>query len=113
MSWTTQELTRLELADGVETEREAFATVPRVKADGIAFDAEGSIYVTASSTLYRISADGRQITELGPSPGANIDFGAGALSCSDMYIAGNGQGIRLFPHDVPGLDVPWHRPPAP
>ncbi len=109
VSWTTPEVTRLEIRNGAETSRERFATLPQAKADGIAFDAKGRVFVTASSTLYAIAPDGRQVTTLGPSAGANIDFGAGALPCSDMYIAGNGQGIRRFAHDTPGLDVPWHR----
>ncbi len=109
VSWTTPEVTRLELRNGGEARREPFATLPQVKADGIAFDAKGRVYVTASSTLYEIAPDGQKVIALGPTAGANIDFGVGALPCSDMYIAGNGQGIRRFPHDTPGLDVPWHR----
>ncbi|HVR69198.1 MAG TPA: GDSL-type esterase/lipase family protein [Vicinamibacteria bacterium] len=112
-SWATPEVVRLSLAHGVEAGRELFATLPQAKADGIAFDARGRLYVTASSTLYEIGPDGKEVTPLGRSAGANVDFGAGALSCSDMYVAGNGQGIRLFRHDTPGLDVPWHRPPVP
>ena len=42
-------------------------------------------------------------------PGANIEFGAGALRCSDMYIAGNGRGILRVMNDVEGYEVPWHR----
>jgi lysophospholipase L1-like esterase len=121
VSWATTEVTRLSLAGGAEAGREHFATLPQVKGDGIAFDARGRVYVTASSTLYEISPDGKEVTPLGRTAGANIEFGAGALSCSDMYIAGVGQGIRRFSHDASGLDVPWHRaapasaaaPPAP
>jgi len=109
VSWTSFEVMRLTLAGGVESQRGLFATLPQVKGDGIAFDAQGHVYVTAASTLYEISPDGAQVTPLGRTPGANIEFGTGALGCADMYIAGNGQGIRLFRHDTPGLDVPWHR----
>jgi len=109
VSWTTTDVTRLTLRNGQETEREVFTTLPQIKGDGIAFDSKGRVYVTASSTLYEITPDGKTVKALGPTAGANIDFGAGALSCSDMYIAGVGQGIRMFPHDGPGLDVPWHR----
>jgi lysophospholipase L1-like esterase len=112
VSWATPEVTRLHLASGAEAGRELFATLPQAKADGIAFDAKGRLYVTASSTLYEIGADGKEVTPLGRTAGANIDFGAGALSCSDMYVAGNRQGLRLFRHDTPGRDVPWHRPAA-
>ena len=111
-SWASPEVTRLSLADGREAGRELFATLPQAKGDGIAFDARGRLYVTASSTLYEIGPDGKEVTPLGRTAGANIDFGAGALSCSDMFVAGNGQGLRLFRHDTPGLDVPWHRPAA-
>ena len=41
-------------------------------------------------------------------PGANIEFGAGALRCSDMYIAGNGRGFLRVMNDVEGYEVPWH-----
>jgi hypothetical protein len=110
VSWAGPEVYRLALKGGEEASRELFATLPVGKADGIAFDARGRVYVTASSTLYQISPDGKAIDALGPANGANIDFGAGALSCSDMYVAGNGQGIFRYEHDAPGLDVPWHRP---
>ncbi|HEV7499842.1 MAG TPA: GDSL-type esterase/lipase family protein [Vicinamibacteria bacterium] len=109
VSWTTTDVTRLTLAGGVETGRDLFATMPQIKGDGIAFDAKGRVYVTASSTLYELTPDGKTVTPLGRSAGANIDFGLGALACSDMYIAGNGQGLRLFRHDTAGLGVPWHR----
>jgi acyl-CoA thioesterase I len=113
VSWTEPTVTRLTVTGGEEAGREIFATLPQARADGIAFDGRGRMYVTASSTLYEISRDGNVVTPLGRSAGANIDFGAGALSCSDMYIAGNRQGLRLFGHDAAGLDVPWHRAAAP
>ena len=114
VSWAGPQVTRLLVSRGVETRREIFATLPQAHADGIALDARGRVYVTASSTLYELSPDGKDVTPLGRTAGANIDFGAGALACSDMYIAGNGQGLRLFRHDTPGLEVPWHQaPPAP
>jgi TonB family protein len=110
VSWKTTEVTRLDLANGAEVGRVLFATLPQVKGDGIAFDARGRLYATASSTLYEISPDGKEVHPLGRTAGANIEFGAGALACTDMYIAGVGQGIRRFQHDTVGLDVPWHRP---
>ncbi len=112
VSWTTPEITRLALTNAVETRRETFATLPQAKADGIAFDAKGRLYVTAGSTLYEISPDGKTIVPLGRTAGANIDFGAGALPCTDMYTAGNRQGLRVYRHDTPGLEVPWHDAPA-
>jgi lysophospholipase L1-like esterase len=121
VSWKTTEVTRLTIVNGAEAGRELFTTLPQVKGDGIAFDARGRIYATASSTLYEISPDGKEVHPLGRTAGANIEFGAGALACTDMYIAGVGQGVRRFQHDTAGLDVPWHRmapspaspPPAP
>jgi lysophospholipase L1-like esterase len=109
VSWATTEVTRLDLANGAEVGRVLFATLPQVKGDGIAFDARGRVYATASSTLYEISPDGKEVHPLGRTAGANIEFGAGALACTDMYIAGVGQGIRRFQHDTAGLEVPWHR----
>jgi acyl-CoA thioesterase I len=119
VSWATPDVTQLTLTNGTESGRRVLATLPQPKADGLAFDAKGRLYVTASSTLYEISPDGRDVTPLGRSAGANIDFGAGTLACTDMYIAGNGQGLRRFQHDTTGMDVPWHRtaggsaPPSP
>ena len=108
VSWTTPEVVRLTVKDNVEATREVFATLPQARADGIAFDARGLAYVTANKTLYRIGVDGKTVEPLGASNGANIEFGAGALSCTDMYIAGNGQGIARYVHDTRGMDVPWH-----
>jgi lysophospholipase L1-like esterase/sugar lactone lactonase YvrE len=110
VSWKTPEVTRLTLDGGRETQRTLFATLPQARADGIAFDAKGRLYVTASSTLYEIAPDGQAVTPLGRTGGANLDFGSGALPCSDLYAAGVGLGLRLFRHDTPGLDVPWHGP---
>jgi hypothetical protein len=109
VSWKTPEVTRLELKGGVERARAVFVTLPESRADGIAFDAKGRMYVTARATLHQVSADGKAVTVLGPSLGANIEFGAGALVCGDMYIAGNGKGILRWETDTPGWSVPWHR----
>jgi hypothetical protein len=109
VSWTTPEVTRLTLEGGAERARELFATLPDARVDGIAFDAEGRALVTAKSQLYRLSADGKTAELLGPSYGANVDFGAGALSCRDVYVAGNGKGILRREYDTPGMNVPWHR----
>ena len=43
------------------------------------------------------------------SNGANIEFGAGALRCNDVYVGSNGAGIVRHPLDVKGANVPWHR----
>jgi hypothetical protein len=109
VSWTTPEVTRLTLAKGVETARELFATLPDIRGDGIAFDARGRLLVTAKGQLYRIGATGTPVEPIGPSYGANVEFGVGALSCTDVYVAGNGKGILRHEYDTPGRNVPWHR----
>jgi len=110
VSWTTNEVTALTLRDGSEASRAVFATLPEARADGIAFDAAGNAHVTARGVLYRLSADGRTVDSLGPSNGANVEFGAGALSCGDIYVAGNGKGVLRHESQARGKDVPWHRP---
>jgi glucose/arabinose dehydrogenase len=120
LTYAKAKITRLKLSDGKETSRTAFAEVTGGKnADGITFDSKGRLYVTAGS-LFQISADGKTVKPLGPSYGANADFGIGALSCSDLYTAGNGKGIFRVAVDTSGANVPWHRasqevmpPPAP
>jgi glucose/arabinose dehydrogenase len=103
-------VTRLTVAGGKETGREPFAEITGGKnADGIAFDKQGQLYVTASG-LFRISADGKTVKSLGAAFGANAEFGVGALGCQDLYTAGNGKGIARYQNDSAGLDVPWHRP---
>jgi sugar lactone lactonase YvrE len=111
VSWTTNEIAALTLRGGAETARATFVTLPETRADGIAFDATGNVYVTAHAILYRISADGKTVDSLGASNGANIEFGVGALSCRDIYVAGNGKGIVRHEGTVRGMDVPWHRVP--
>src|SRR5581483_2110861 len=50
------------------------------------------------------------VKALGAAYGANAEFGSGALGCADLYTAGNGKGIARYQNDLPGMDVPWHRP---
>jgi len=100
-------LWRLTVANGMETAREMLIAVGGRNADGIAFDKTGRVYVTASG-LHLISADFKTTTPVaGFGSGANLDFGAGALSCNDLYgVAGFARKDML---DQPGMDVPWHR----
>jgi glucose/arabinose dehydrogenase len=110
LTYAKAKITRLKLAAGKEASREPFADITGGKnADGITFDAQGNLYVTAGG-LFRVSADGKTVKALGAAYGANAEFGAGALGCSDLYTAGNGKGISRYQNDVPGMDVPWHRP---
>ena len=113
-AWNGMDITRLTLdATGKETMREKFATLTNQNQDGIGFDAEGNLYVTASG-LHRVKPDGTaeklNMAMLdGTVGGANLDFGAGALSCNDMYSGGNSGGIRILKLPVKGANVPWHR----
>ena len=109
LSYAKAKVTRLTLKAGKESARELLAEIAGGKgADGITFDKQGRLYVTAGA-LYRISPDGKKVESLGAAYGANADFGAGALGCADLYTAGNGQGITRFQADTEGKDVPWHR----
>jgi outer membrane protein assembly factor BamB len=111
-AWNGMDITRLKLdATGKETMREKFATLTNQNQDGIGFDAEGNLYVTAGG-LHRVKPDGtaEKLSMLdGTVGGANLDFGAGVLSCNDMYSGGNSGGIRILKLPVKGANVPWHR----
>jgi glucose/arabinose dehydrogenase len=110
LTFAKAKITRLKIAGGKEKGRVAFAEITGARnADGITFDKNGRLYVTAGA-LFRVSADGKKVESLGAAYGANADFGVGALACSDLYTAGNGKGIARVENDTQGLDVPWHRP---
>jgi hypothetical protein len=79
--------------------------LPGNNADGIAFDQAGTAYITAGG-LYRVTPDG-QATRISASGGANVEFGAGALSCKLILWAGNP--VHTMLNDVEGAIVPWHR----
>ncbi|HZS07383.1 MAG TPA: SMP-30/gluconolactonase/LRE family protein [Blastocatellia bacterium] len=107
LSWTEGTITRLRVSHGAETARESFATLPKKNADGIAFDSKGRLYITASKTLFEVSADGKDVKSLGSASGANVEFGVGALNCTDIYTAGGA--LTRYTHDTPGFKVPWHQ----
>ena len=110
LTYAKAKVTRLKLAAGKEKSRQAFADITGGRnADGITFDKQGRMYVTAGG-LFRVSGDGKNVESLGEAYGANADFGIGALGCSDLYTAGNGKGIFRFENDTPGGDMLWHRP---
>jgi glucose/arabinose dehydrogenase len=111
LTYAKAKVTRLTLTAGKESGRELLAEIAGGKnADGITFDGKGRLYVTAGG-LFRLSADGKNVESLGAAYGANADFGIGALSCRDLYTAGNGKGIHRYLADTAGGEVPWHRPP--
>lgn len=105
-------LVRLTLADGVETERAVFAR-SLGNPDGVAFDRMGRVYVTDNGMgrVLRLDPDGSNPTPVQESrigAAASLDFGVGALNCSDLYVASSGAMVRIET-DAPGADVPWHR----
>ena len=106
----SMQVTKLTLTDGVETGRAVFIqSIGAGNADGAAFDEMGRLYVTANGMLRRIAADGSSVDMMMASNGANIDFGAGSLKCTDVYVGSNDKGIRRHTLDVKGANVPWHR----
>jgi sugar lactone lactonase YvrE len=100
---------RLTLTNNMESGRETAATGVG-SADGLALDAMGNLYVGSMNMgLLRVAPDG-EVTRLATISGAtNVEFGAGALRCTDIYVA-TGAGIRRYEMGtIPGADVPWHR----
>lgn len=110
---------RLDLTNNLETARLNLVPTGAGGADGLAFDAMGRMYVTAGGRLIRYDADGtnQMVLQMGLTGAANIEFGAGALRCTDIYVAtgrtaSGGMGRSLFRYemgDTPGAAVPWHR----
>jgi len=102
-------ITKLTLAAGLETARVDFVAKNMVNADdGLAFDAVGNAYVGFGGGLSRVSADGKTITNLAKGGAtANVEFGAGALDCKDIYYVTGGK-IARFMNDTAGAAVPWH-----
>lgn len=103
---------RLELTDNMETARTVVATNAR-GADGLNFDAMGRMYVGGNGQVLRYDSDGSNRTVvMGGLAGAiaNVEFGVGALSCTDLYVASGAAMVRLTV-DSRGADVPWHHAP--
>jgi hypothetical protein len=107
LSWTKPGVdTRIVVdANHMEVSRTVFASVPTGNADGIAFDKMGNAYIT-SGALYKVSSDGKTQMKIDNTSGANVEFGAGALSCTDLLWAGSD---HLIMNAMAGADVPWHR----
>jgi sugar lactone lactonase YvrE len=105
---TGPDVWRVKLEGGKEVMREHFATVGRMHGRGIAFDADGRLYVSAEDQVSQFDRQGQLLMTF-PGGGGGIDFGAGALSCGDLYVAGDG--VEAIPLPTRGMDVPWHRAP--
>lgn len=104
------QLLRLTLTAGVESGREMVAS-GLGSPDGVAVDAEGTIYVTDNGRgrLLRLASDGSSMAILtGARSAASVDFGSGALDCEDIYVASGGAMARYEMGTVPGRSVPWH-----
>lgn len=96
--------------DGAHHET-ARATVARSvpSADGVAIDAAGVIYVGGGSRVYRIGAGGTpdMTLQMGHPGTANLEWGAGALDCHDLYVA-TGTGLTRIALTVGQRALPWH-----
>ena len=110
-SYADGSLIKLTLAANRETARETVAT-GLGNPDGLAFDAMDRIYIGDNSggRLIRLDADGSnpEVLQRGIPAAANIEFGAGALPCTDIYVASGGALARYEMGDVAGARVPWH-----
>jgi len=110
-SYGAGSLIKLTLAANRETARETVAT-NLGSPDGLAFDATGRIYIGDNSggRLIRLDADGTnpEVLRTGISAAANIEFGVGALPCTDIYVASGGALVRYEMGDTNGAAVPWH-----
>jgi sugar lactone lactonase YvrE len=78
--------------------------------DGIAFDKDGNAYLTAQG-LFKVTPD-KKVTKINAQGGANIEFGAGALSCGELVWATNSGTVppQHLSNPTVGQDVYWHRP---
>jgi sugar lactone lactonase YvrE len=104
-------ITRLTLSNNLEVSRDVFIDLPGAKnGDGIAFDKAGNVYLTAAG-LWKVTPD-KKVTMLSAQGGANIEFGAGALSCKELLWVTNNAMVppQHIQSDVEGRDVYWHRP---
>jgi sugar lactone lactonase YvrE len=113
VSWSSTDVVRFRVVDGEQSGNvEDFATLPRTQADGIAIDNLGRLYVNVRGPVevYRIDTNGDDMRLIASGAGnANIDFGAGALRCTDLYMVG--PPLLRYENDTAGLNVPWHRAP--
>jgi len=102
-------VSRLTLAGAKETARADFIASGLDKADGIAFDSAGNVYIGWGEGISRVSPDGRTITKLAKGKTANVEFGAGAIASTYLYAVTEKKLVRI-PNDLAGAPVRWHQP---
>jgi streptogramin lyase len=118
--YTGTDVMRLTLdALGQETARDTFASLGVKGGAGLAFADDGHLFVTAGrfyepaepfsgGQIFEIDPSGKVVATM-PGNGPALDFGTGALRCSDLYLAG--VGVKAASVGRKGMDVPWHRRP--
>lgn len=112
-SYATGTLFRLTLTGGVETDR-ATVTAELGAPDGVAVAADGRIFVGdqgdtgISSGVYEISGATVTPVRTDLSSPASVEFGTGALSCDDLYVAIGIGALERIEDVGPGASVPWH-----
>ena len=100
-------MTRLTLAAGKETARADFIATGFDKADGIAFDSAGNVYIGFGEGIARATPDGKTVTKLAKGRTANVEFGAGAIASNHLYAVTDKKIVRIV-SDLAGAVVPWH-----
>lgn len=110
-SYANGTLYRLTLSNGSEDTRATLAG-SLGSIDGVAVDAAGNVYITDQSgrRVVRLDANGMNPTNLvtNVASPANVEFGAGALDCEDLYITSSGAMRRYEAGTTAGAAVPWH-----
>jgi sugar lactone lactonase YvrE len=107
-------IVRIELAGGVERSRAAWSRFSG-RANGLAFDALGRLYVGTFSSasaqdgqLVRIDhAEAEPVQILESRYFSSLAFGRGALDCQDLYVAIPDGPARRLETDTPGGPTSW------
>jgi sugar lactone lactonase YvrE len=102
-------VSRLTLAGAKETARADFIASGLDKADGIAFDSAGNVYIGWGEGVSRATPDGKTITKLAKGKTANVEFGSGAIPSNHLYAVTDKKIVRVI-NDLGGAPVPWHAP---
>jgi sugar lactone lactonase YvrE len=100
----------VQLANHVETSRSVFAEDNGAFGGviGIALDVDGNVYMSQGDggpIVVVLDAAGNVIDSLEDGLGSQIDFGAGPLAHTDLYVA---ESPVPAPRQAAGATVPWH-----